>query len=204
MSEERKIIMLKRKTARLLVIAALACVAVLTTGCGNGKGISIFKPNVSLNDYITINPLGYNGAGRVEVIFDYEQLAKDYENKIKKNPPIKYSNGKEGVEAASYVFSYYFPYRLVPEKNEGFVNGDVVNLSWALSDPGLEALENVLNLNYRYEDVQYTMEGLEEGRVVDIFEKMNVDYSGLDGEGTVSFLYNREIFPVLLGTETAK
>ena len=182
--------MIKKKNIKTVVLLMLMSVIFILslTGC-SGNGISIFKPTVDLNTYVTVNPLGYNGAGRVEVIFDYEKLTQDYQDKIKKNLDEKYFGDRKGVDAANHAFSYYFPYRLVPDVNEGYEYGDVVTFRWVTSEPGLEALEAVLNLKYQHTDMEYTMEGLPEGRMVNIFENMNVDYSGIDGSGTVS-MYN--------------
>lgn len=168
-------------------VATTTLLCLILTGCGIGK------PTVNLNDYVTVTSSGYDGYGSIYVSFDYEQIVKDYADKLSNKLDTQYFGNKTASIAAEYVFFYYKPYAVAYETSRNFCNGDTVDLSWNTNDDGIKMLKSVLNLNYTYKNFSYTVADLTELREVDPFENINIDYSGMDGEGTLYSLINTYI-----------
>ena len=158
---------------------------------------SVIKPSINLNKYLTITFEGYDTVGKAVVKFDNEQFEKDYEKKLsaiskKKSPRLsKYKSEEVYMDALfeSYdtrTASGKFLSNCVSgaiEKTSGLSNGDVVTYTWECDD---EYALSTYGYKLKYEDVKYTVEGLEEAEAFDPFEGIEIVFSGIAPNGSAS------------------
>lgn len=134
--------------------------------------MTFIKPKMKLNDYITVSYEGYETVGNAIINFDGEKFRKDYGKKLSKNLKVDESS------AAEYFWEEYIYVSL--DQSEGLSNGDKVKLEWTCDD------EYVLkNFGYvlKYENTEYTVSGLKEAEVFDLFEGINVEFEGIAPNG---------------------
>lgn len=135
--------------------------------------LSIFiKPKIDLNNYINVSFEGYDTVGRAVVELDREKLCKNYGKKISR---------KLGISENAAIESFLKDCVYVSlDKSEGLSNGEQIKLKWECND------QNVLkNYGYvlKYEDVEYTVSGLKEAEMFDLFEGVEVKFEGISPNG---------------------
>lgn len=135
--------------------------------------LSIFiKPKIDLNNYINVSFEGYDTVGRAVVELDREKLCQNYGKKISK---------KLGISENAAIESFLKDCVYVSlDKSEGLSNGEQIKLKWECND------QNVLkNYGYvlKYEDVEYTVSGLKEAEMFDLFEGVEVKFEGISPNG---------------------
>ena len=132
-------------------------------------GCSVLKPEpqeINLNDYLTYDISGYDGDGRVEYSLDYEEIIDDYENMEDCNI-YTLKNLIDGSWTQNYDLS----------------NGDKISFIWEVYPTSIEEEYNVV---FDYDDVEVTVDHLEAKPVFDPFDYMEVSYSGIAPNGTIS------------------
>ena len=155
-----------------LFLAVLMCFAL--TGCGT--------KTVNLNDYIEVKANGYEGYGSFSAHVDFDQILEDYSDCLTdKNLDTQYFGDKTPAVAAEFAFEYYKPYVLAYETSNTLNNGDKVEFSWNTSEQGIEILKEILKVDFKCSDFDYTVEGLEPLREVNPFEEIDVSVSGISG-----------------------
>lgn len=129
---------------------------------------TLIKPEINLNEYLTVSFNGYDTAGSATAKFDTERFQEEYRGKLR----------------SSFV-SDYLDWSLDPIKN--LSNGDLVQLSWDCED------EDVLSrygYKLKHEDASYTVEGLKEITTFDPFEGVDVIFDGISENGTAEITGN--------------
>ncbi len=146
----------------------------LAIGCLLGIGLifgivrAMVKPEINLNEYITVSFEGYDTVGRATVEFDTEKFRENYKGKLR----------------SSFV-SDYLDWEL--DQNQKLSNGDIVLLSWDCED---ETVLSRYGYKLKYEDVSYTVEGLQEILTFDPFEGVDVAFEGISMHGKAEIVGN--------------
>lgn len=161
--------------AAALMVIVLVLVFVLTR-----------SRTINLNDYITINCTGYDSMGYASYEFDTDAFLEDYGDKIK----IK-KQSKSGIDwlddlyddignpASMLVWECVGGYL---DQTSNLSNGDVITFTWSCSD---ETAQEVFGCKLKYEDIEYTVSGLDEVASFDPFEDIELIYSGIAPNGSV-------------------
>lgn len=134
------------------------------------------KTVINLNDYVTVSFSGYDTMGRATVSLDEEEFLKDYGEKISYKSE---DNNNTFFEPAEYVWNLCIAGSL--NEIDKLSNGQQVTYSWNCEDE--LALEQV-DCKLKYEDIIFTVEGLEEITVVDLFADVEITYTGVSPEGS--------------------
>ena len=152
------------------------------------------KTNVKLDKYITVEFSGYDTVGNAVVNFDRESFIDDYEKKIKFSRKFKKSDEYEAYEfwygsledyAAELLLSEFVSYEL--SDNSGLSNGDVVTVTWDCED---EDVKEAFKAKLKYSELEFTVSGLEKAEIVNPFDCIVVNYSGMAPNGYVEATYN--------------
>lgn len=150
------------------------------------------KTTIDLNQYVTISSSGYNGYGTAYVEFDTEAFASDNKNKIELKK--EYMEGFEeemsmleglDMNIASIVADSLLDGDL--DVSSGLSNGDVVTFTWSFDE---EELNEVFDCNFKFSDITYTVEGLEEVGTFDAFEGVEVVFTGMAPYGRAELQIN--------------
>jgi hypothetical protein len=145
------------------IVVGIIVLALGITGCG------ALKPEpqeVDLEDYLSYEFSGYDGEGIAEFVLDYDGMIDDSENLERCNPA-------KLRDAISVSLS----------QADGLSNGDEIRVEW---DVDAEDLEEEYNVDFKFDTVEITVEGLEIRPEFDPFEYMEVSYSGIAPSGYIS------------------
>lgn len=167
-----------RVFASVLLLAGLA--GILLTGCSFGK------PTVKLNDYVVVTCEGYDGYGTIYASVDYSQIVEDYADRLSEDLDSELFGSKTPEIAAEFAFNYYEPFALAYKSPDNAKNGDKIKFSWNTSERGIEKLQEVLDVNFDFEDLTYKVKDLKSLEKVDPFEQVNQNYFGISGNATPS------------------
>ena len=182
----------RNKIIGIVVGAAVAlCVIIIALS-------SIIKPSINLNKYISISFEGYDTVGKAVVTFDSEKFEADYEKKLsnatskgKSSGLSKYSSEEAYLEALfdSYdtsTASGKFLSTCVNgslDVSTNLSNGDVVTYTWNCDD---DTALSVYGYKLKYEDIEMTVEGLEEAETFDPFDGIEIVFEGIGPNGSAS------------------
>lgn len=144
-----------------MVMAAAVCTM---TGCVGGK-------TVDLNEYLYIDYSGYDTLGKASCEIDYEQMARDYSDKMKLKGDAAYFGPAmilaDGIDGEL-------------DKTRDLSNGDKIKFTWEVYE---EDLKEVTGLKFKYSDVEQKIEGLEKVQPIDAFEGVNLSFEGTSPQG---------------------
>lgn len=128
---------------------------------------------INLEDYLTAEFRGYNGAGELSVSIDYEKLSADLSEKIpdKRNDLTL----QEVVSQIESYISYYFD--LDGEKTSGISNGDEIRIFAETEES--QPYISVVGFEVKSGEKNVTAEGLEEPQEVDLMDILNISFSGI-------------------------
>lgn len=128
---------------------------------------------LEIEDYLTAEFKGYNGAGELRVSIDYEKLSADLSEKI----PDKRNDltVQEVVSQIESYISYYFD--LDGEKTSGISNGDEIRI-FAETEENQPYI-SVVGFEVKSGEKNVTAEGLEEPQEVDLMDILNISFSGI-------------------------
>lgn len=172
------------------VIGVLAVVAILIVFLVNSAN------TINLNKYLIFETSGANGYGRVSIYFDEEKFVEDNGEKFKLSKEGKQALSKEYgfdvKELAEYLEDFSGPYLadefisygvdVEYERSTNLSNGDKVEYSFDLDEETLKYLD----CKIKYKDSTYKVQGLEEVKQMDYFEKLGVSFSGISAEGRMN------------------
>lgn len=181
--------------ALLLVIALIFSGG--KSGTNSGLKIGIFN-KVDLNKYVIVNCEGYEHYGTLSVDFDIDKFVKRYGKRLERNAKNDLSEFF-GIDLNQMDFELGIAEGVAdiigtpkPDKEERLSNGEIVNLSWdpIFDDPfdSLGFIEAVTNLDFKYKDISYSVEGLTVTETFDPFPEAEVDIEGVSGKATFSFV----------------
>lgn len=123
---------------------------------------------VKLGDYISVEFSGYDTMGNAAYTFDTEAFCKEYAGKIDYQTPALGEN-MDDQSICQMLLQECVSGSL--NKDQELTNGDEVVYEWKCDDKA--ALEKY-DVKLSYEDIKFTVEGLEEIREVDPFENVKL------------------------------
>ncbi|MCM1467768.1 MAG: hypothetical protein NC086_06425 [Alistipes sp.] len=140
-----------------------ACLLVAVSGCG------LFKTGIALEDYISYEYEGVNEYGSLAASVDVEKILTDYGEKIDEEKTESFRELLSGLQ-------------LDVSKSENLCNGDEVEIR---VDYDEELCENA-GVRFKNNTVKVTIEGLEEGELLDLFADISVEVRGTAPLATAS------------------
>ena len=147
----------KKRNKILAIVVAGVLVLCLIIGLA-----SIFiKPAINLNKYLTVSFEGYDTVGKAIVTFDEEKFEHDYAKKLSGNFLSECVDGELN-------------------KQDGLSNGDQISFTWKCDD---EYVLEQYGYKLKYQDEEYTVEGLEEAETFDPFDGIEIIFSGISPDG---------------------
>lgn len=163
---------LKSISSAVILCTALICF----TGCG--------KSTVDLNDYVTVEFYGYDGAGQSKYSFDAERMVEEnskafgfksknvdsYDDKTKR----VYNNIVRDVKRDVAL-------DINPGKN--LSNGDKVTITWKKTP---ESLSERYKIEFTCSDIQEKVSNLEQLEKYDPFDGLEITFDGMGPDGTAS------------------
>ncbi len=166
----------KKKSAVGRVIALLLALLVVAGGVLfylYHEGI-IGAYTLDVNQYVRMEPYGYNGYAEVTPSFRRSEFLNDAAALLKGRADLRQNQAKE---LASLVESY-----LDTEKRKGLSNGDTVTLTWPEEFRSQKnALLKQYHLHLELDDLSFTVSGLEDPKAIDIFDGLGFEMNGNDG-----------------------
>ena len=148
----------KKKKGWLIALAAVLLLA--AAGGGGYYWWNYLRPvETDPTQFIEVAVDGLNGFAEADVTLDTAKITE-----------------ATGREVASGTLS------MECDKNTGLSNGDVIHVSVSVNE---EAAKKS-HLVFTETEYEYTVEGLQEPEKVDVFEGIEVTFSGEDGSGTVT------------------
>ena len=165
----------------IYIIGLLVGAMGLLTGCGS--------TTVQLNKYVKIEASGYESMGTASYSFDYDAFEKDYSGKIKLNSKSSDEISALGLLSGESIEDILLDV-CVSQKldhTEGLSNGDVVTLKWNCEDT---LADEYFNCKLDYSDITYTVSGLEEVDSFNPFDYVEVSFSGISPNGSVTITPN--------------
>lgn len=172
---------MKKKILSILTVVALLLSMVLVfSGC---------TKTIKLEDYVFIEVTGANGYGKATVEVDWDKIQMDFGDKV------------DNTDQAGYCFSRYGDYTLADAVSEAVTyelsqydrlsNGDTITMTW---EPDVDKYLSAFDVELSYDDIEYTVEGLEEVSTFDAFSSIDVVFEGVapDGYARISVGENSE------------
>lgn len=169
----------KMNNKALIGIVAVAAIAVVLFF------VLFSKPTINMNKYVEVEFDGYEGIGTVHVTIDWEQIEKDYGNKLKVGKLSKEEKSALGLfgidqdEIAIILLKEGIDYSV--DRNSGLSNGDRVSFEW---DIEADKLEEYLKVKIKAVDKEYTVKNLEEIDLFNPFEYVTVSFTGTSPNGS--------------------
>lgn len=163
--------------AGIVLLLIVVCVIAVTSG----------RKTIDLSDYVTIEFSGYNGRGIADLSFDQDALLEDFSKKASDKNVAQWSS--LFGDLAYYSVFDYIDCEVTPY--EFLSNGDKAELQW---DVDSESIKDLFGVKVVAKDKRMTVEGLEDIVYVDFFEKLDVTFSGVSPDGTMSMEINDEEF----------
>jgi len=184
---------LSPKAIGIAVVAAVVVILVAVLALTH-------KTTVNLSNYITVTTEGYEGYGKASYEFDYEQFLEDYSGKLKFTSSGKkeYKDSFDELDSLGLsalgdaisgeispesVIALAAEYSGSLDKTDGLSNGDVVTFTW---DIDKEEIEKAIKCKIKCDDVETTVENLDEISTIDLFKNVEVTFSGTAPDGYVS------------------
>lgn len=173
---------LKKRNRIIAAIVIGALVLCLVIGLA-----SVFiKPTINLNNYLAVSFEGYDTVGKAVVTFDKDGFESEYEKKLGKRTGEKLSVFDILDLNDFFPASDSFLYSCVDgslDIDNGLSNGDIVTYRWDCND---ELVLERYGLKLEYNDVEYTVLGLEEAEIFNPFDGIEVVFEGISPRGTAS------------------
>ncbi len=170
----------KKKKPLIIVLVIILILAIAGIG-----GFLYYRSTrvVNLNDYISVEFTGYDTVGTLTFTIDDEAWKEIYD---KSNMSTK-SSKTEKADYAKRKLNDEISYSFDNETN--LSNGDEVNLTW---DIDTESIKKEFGVKILFEDVTYTVEGLEDVEVFSPFDDITVAYHGLNGDAEIAITINSD------------
>ena len=164
-------------------LIGLAC-AVVVVVVAAGLLISRARRTIDLNKYVTFETTGYNGYGNVYPQIDWQKIQKKYDSRLKFTKEFKeqFGDSADSVSPVEVLQSYV---SVEMKSNGNFSNKEKAKYKWTVN----KDYEKYVKCNLKYKDKTYKVKGLEEVKTFDAFKDLEVSFSGISPEGTVSFDY---------------
>ncbi len=168
---------------KMMIIVMSICAFVIVAALGILLYFKVFwkkTVEVDMSEYVKVSFEGYDGIGTASVYFDQDSFYDDYADDIKyigKGP----DDADEYYDAAEYLLYVYVSGAL--DKSTGLTNGDTVNYIWDVDKKGIK---DNLNVDIEFENVPFTVSGLQSVGQTDVFQYVTVSFDGDNGAGKVT------------------
>ena len=161
---------------KLGVVFFLLCLTCLLTACGTTE--------INMNDYVDISFSGYEYVGYPNGEVDVREMMLDNEESFGfDRKALKKSPGEDVLEDLEEALSIAF------DSYTELKNDDKLGYHWAVDEDTLAEIEKEYKVSFLYEDSEVKVSGLEPLTEYNAFEYMNVEFSGRDQEGYLSYFY---------------
>ena len=168
----------------VIVIAIIIAIIVMI--------VSNQKKEIDVSEYIDIrlSENAYDGDGYAELEFNSTKFSEDWKDQLKysRNPRDYASSSYIAEDDPStfiaYVLKNNYCYSL--DKSDSLSNGDTINVKWDISDSLKETIDEYVNCDLVFSDKSFTVEGLKGLDSVDLFEGVDVEFSGQAPYGSAS------------------
>ena len=152
--------------------------------------IAMMPTKINLNDYITVNFSGYDTRGTATFSIDQEAFSQDFSGKI----------SYQGADQTQlFLDDEALCKRLLNEcvggslsKTENLSNGEEIIFTWECDDTTANA---DFGVSLSYEDLPFTVEGLEQAQTVDPFADLEIVYRGIAPDGSIDSITNHSSEP---------
>lgn len=184
----------RRSVKPFLAIALILAVVIAAAG-GVIWYITSRPVTVNLDDYVTVTCSGYDTMGTAKVTFDEDAFLADYGDKIKLRS--KYASQSDYLLAqhssfAEVLLSGSLLKSLSLDQREDLSNGDVLTVIWEIDEEFEENAEAIYNIELEYSDTTYTVETLTPLETVDLFDGVEVTFSGVAPNATAELSSDNE------------
>jgi DNA-directed RNA polymerase subunit M/transcription elongation factor TFIIS len=170
----------KKKNYTGLIVLTIALVLCLLAG---GYYLLVIKRTVSLGGYAKVKFNGYDGYGTAEVSVDGNALATDYGDQLKLTEEGKQYQTEHNLankeETIAYIVKNTDAVSL--SRNDRLENGDTVTLTW-----NVDRLKKYVIGQFREIKSDQKVSGLTEVKKIDVFQYVDVSFTGMNGEGTAT------------------
>ncbi|MBR5967648.1 MAG: hypothetical protein IK001_03515 [Lachnospiraceae bacterium] len=159
---------MKKKFIRLFELLIVISAAFILTACG--------KIELTADDFVEFTDEGYDGIGTSKAEFDYKEMLKDVKDKMKDE---RYSAAKKILKNVT----------LSPETAKNVSNGQTITFEWDIDEDDIKELEDECKLIVKFNDVEHKVKDLTPLKEVDLFQNLDISYSGYDTMGTIYYWY---------------
>lgn len=168
-SNKKLIIGIVAGVSALVIVGIIILLVVLTS-----------KPVLKLDEYVKVKFDGVDGAGTAYIDFDYDKyyevvgekydsVNKDIDSLDDLQDALGSMSDYEDVTSVAKAFSYSL------NKSNDLSNGDKVTVKFKVDEEEL----NDLGFKVEYENVSFTVKGLDKVKEVDVFSKIEISYEGI-------------------------
>lgn len=173
----------QNSSRKMMIVVMSICAFVIVAALGILLYFKVFwkkTVEVDMSEYVKVSFEGYDGIGTATVYFDQDSFYDDYADDIKYigNGP---DDADEYYDAAEYLLYVYVSGTL--DKSTGLTNGDTVNYIWDVDKKGIK---DNLNVEIEFENVPFTVSGLQSVGQTDVFQYVTVSFDGDNGAGKVT------------------
>lgn len=155
----------------VLIIALLLLVFAIATA----------KPTIKLDNYLTIETSGYDGYGTATVVIDWDGIEEKYGKKLsltnRAKKEIFWLTPMDYLKSGIHVNL---------ENQRELSNGDIIAYTWEVD----ENLFDYVKCKTKYSDDSYTVEGLTEVGTFDAFADLEVTFSGISPNASLTYDYS--------------
>ncbi len=150
---------------------------------------------IDLNDYVVVEFNGYDGYGTAVCSFDRDSFYADYSEIIEKSEDMSALLYADyiGYEDEQILYGLYIYDTYSLDITENLSNGDKVTLSWEIDDSDDNQVENYFNIKLKHSETTFKVENLSEVESVNIFDGINLIYTGASPVGTAILENNSTI-----------
>lgn len=161
---------------RLSIVFFLLGLTFLLTACGTTE--------INMNDYVDVSFSGYEYVGYLSCEVDIKKMMLDNEDSFGfDRKELRKAPGEDVLEdLEESLFVYYDSYTELK-------NDDKLTFHWGTDEDTLAEIEKEYKVTFLYEDFDITVSDLEPLTERNVFEYMDVEFSGSDGEGYLSYFY---------------
>lgn len=157
--------------------------------------ILVQPKKINLNKYVNVEFEGYQTVGTATIVFDEEAYTKDLKKALKIKD-VKVKDGDDLMKALekeaksmAKLSTARGCVKAQLDKSSELSNDDTVELSFELDNKTAKEL----GLKFVGKSKKYKAEGFEEINVVDPFEYITVEFTGISPDGYMNFTYSGSI-----------
>ena len=145
----------------------------------------ISSSTIDFKKYVTVETKGYNGFGTATVKIDWDAIEKEH------GGHIQFTNKAQNsytafLGLATPVSAAKSNIKVKVDKNKELSNGDVITYTFEVDDDLYEYVSG----RFDFGEGKFTVNNLEQAETVNVFEGVEVQFSGTAPNGRASIKYN--------------